>query len=116
MEKPMKVLELLAFVAEPKTAREIDERFGGHWKPNMENLVRKKAVATYDDINPRSGERYARFLVRFYVASGVAYVTNHTRRHLGMTPRVREPKPPSEARINGAIRILERAGYEVTKL
>jgi hypothetical protein len=70
-----KTMQILAFLAEPRTHRDIAERFG-HFAALLDNLVASGAARKFIGANERAGDKWQRVAVRHYVATGLPYDTS----------------------------------------
>lgn len=67
-----KTLEILAFIAEPKSRQEIEARFGRS-DTQIDALVKTGAARSFEAANDHAGQKWARLKVFKFVATGVPY-------------------------------------------
>jgi len=104
----MKTLDILEFVKEQKTRRQLDERFGKPIGSLLASLLERGSIRKFTIANPDSESKYAKFTTVAYVATGKPYVTQkinnpskdrakarveYARKHRADMRRLRESAP-----------------------
>jgi len=121
-----KTMQILAFLVEPRTHRDIVERFG-LVTSLLDNLIVTGAARAFMGANERAGDKWQRVAVRHYVATGLPYDTSklpkrvlsdaaREKRRLLSCEYMRKNRAAKKAAENALVNEIERLRDEAERL
>jgi hypothetical protein len=73
----MKILDILDYIKEPKTGKQIIEKFGNYG--NLINcLIKSGAARKYEGVQDNPSNIYSHIVIYYYVATGVEHKSKFT--------------------------------------
>ena len=75
----MKTIEIFDFIKEPKTRKQIQDKFGKHCSSSLECLIKSRAARKFEGFADDTSSIYSHNVVLYFVATGVEHLTNFTK-------------------------------------
>ena len=73
----MKILDILDYIKEPKTAKQINEKFG-NFGSLLKCLIKSGAARRYDGVEDNPSSIYSHIVIHYYVATGIEHKSKFT--------------------------------------
>ncbi len=74
----MKILDILDYIKEPKTGKQLNEKFG-HYSSLLNCLIKSGAARRYDGIEDNPSCIYSHIVISYYVATGIEHKSKFAR-------------------------------------
>jgi hypothetical protein len=73
----MKILDILDYIKEPKTGKQLNEKFGSYLSL-INCLIKSGAARKYDGVQAEPSSIYSHIVICYYVATGVEHKSKFT--------------------------------------